>query len=206
MKSTGKFLGAFLALLVAGQAPPAEAASANIAAELAKMANPSLQVFPWLQVGTSRDTDVAGFLGLQNLAVVSGTSAYSGGALMNVVTLGKEDIFGIKGLHLMSLGFGTDRKLASVVFLVDRGYQGKNIEPLIRKIAERYSSIARPVLVKDDFSEAKDEYILYDLTKFVIEVAIPEGDGRVTVTFATRKVYEDMRKADRTDFVLRKLK
>jgi hypothetical protein len=81
---------------------------------------------------------------------------------------------------------------------IDRGWQDRNIAPLLRSLSSRYSSITEPVTIGDPESEATDRTVLFDIGRFIIEVQIPQHGTFVTATFTTKALLHRMRSADRT--------
>ena len=187
-----------------GGAPQALADVAR--GQLNKLAVRALPVMPWLVVGVTKANMVAAKVQNQKLMVVNGTFAHTGGPLINLASP-IDDVFpGETGLRLVSMGFEQDQKLAAVTFLVERGCRDKDLEPLIRRIAARYSAYAAPIRVGDNRGDNGDWYVLFDLGRFTVEIAVPEDSKRARVVFATREIYESMRHADGTaDLLLPKL-
>lgn len=170
--------------------------------QINKLAVKVLPVMPWLIVGSSKLNQVSARLEQMKVVSISGVFAHTGGPLINAVhPIG--DLFpGEEGLRIASLGFEKDNHLVSVVFVVERGFQSKNIEPLIRRMESRYSSMAQPIRVGDDRGDNKDRYVLFDLGRYTVEILIPQHGQRARVIFATREIYEEMKRADRTGDLL----
>ncbi|BCU08452.1 hypothetical protein [Allochromatium tepidum] len=176
--------------------------SPQVAQELYKHALTSLPVLPsGVSLGTSTPRSVRP--DLQRLidggAILSeGVSAYTSGALMNVAQTYGDGLAGELGLRLMSLNFGRDQTLALVFFMVQRGWQDQNVEPLIDRLVERYGPYTSPIFVQDGRGENSDRYVLFNLERFIVEIAIPENGSFSQVTLATREVYEMIKKQEGT--------
>ena len=185
-------------VLVFGQPYGVEAAPQGIQGQMNRLAINALPVFPWLVVGATKEQQVLTYLRSMGVSALPGVFAHTGGPLINVVTFAGEGFAGETGLRIVSMGFEQNNRLASVVFLVDRGYQDKNLDPLLQRMNARYAAHAQPIMVGDTRGESADRYVLYDLGRYTVELAIPEHGQRFKVTFATRKLYEEMKIANGT--------
>lgn len=158
----------------------------------------ALPVFDWLVVGQSTTRSVKP--GLENLngALVDGTFAYTGGRLYNVASLTHSGIEGEGGLRMMSLGFDRARILASVQLIVERGFREEHVESFVSRWSQRYRAYAEPIVLSDPRGDSLDRYVLFDLGRYVAEIRIPQFGTFFQATYATREVYEEMKKADGT--------
>lgn len=180
--------------------------SPQVSQEIYKHALTSLPVLPsGLALGSSTQDSVRSELQpwIDGGAIVNeGVSAYTSGTLLNVAQAYGDGIAGELGLRLMSLNFERDRTLGLVFFMVQRGWQDRNVEPLIDRLVERYSMYTSPILVKDGRGENSDQYILLNMERFIVEIAIPEKGSFAQVTFATREIYEAIKKQEGTSDLL----
>jgi len=186
------------------QAAPLESGATEIgSAGLNKFTLQTLPVFRWLVIGESTTHSVLPKLQQKNLLIEQDTFAYDPqGVLINASKLLGPGIEGDTGLRIMSLGFGKDRRLESVTMLVERGWKDKNVGPLCDRMQARYGAHAHPMVIQDGRGEATDTYTLYDLGRFVVEVAVPQNGSFASVIFATKDLYKKMKRADRTDELL----
>ncbi|NVZ11496.1 hypothetical protein HW932_19790 [Allochromatium humboldtianum] len=197
------FLSIFMLML--GSVPSAWAQSGGspqVSQEIYKHALTSLPVLPsGISLGTSTTRSVRP--DLQRLtdggAILNeGVSAYTSGALLNVGQTYGDGLAGELGLRLMSLNFERDQTLALVFFMVQRGWQDQNVEPLIDRLVERYALYTSPIFVQDGRGDNADRYVLFNLERFIVEIAIPENGSFAQVTLATRERYETIKKQEGT--------
>lgn len=189
---------AFILALVLGGGLSAPVMAESARGHLNKMAIRALPVMPWLVLGVTKPQAVSQRLSQQNMPVIEGTFAHTGGPLINTMSIGNDVFPGEVGLRIVSMGFEKDQRLASVTFMVDRGFKDVNLQPLIQRISQRYAGYAAPVRVGDDRGDNGDWYVLFDLGRYTVEIAVPEQSKRARVVFATREIYEQMRQADST--------
>ena len=163
----------------------------------------TLPVFPWLIL---QETTISNIQNNVQRLVNSepgithawGDSAITGGDVLNVNKSLGGGLLGETDLRILSIAFNPSRKLELVTFMVDRGWKNRNVQPLIDKITERYATYASPVKIMDGKSEATDQYFVFDIGRFVIEIAVPQHGSFVPVYFTTKNTHRKMRVMDNT--------
>ena len=163
----------------------------------------SVPVFSWLTVGSSTHSSVRG--PIQSMLSATprpwfreGPSDITGGTFMNISHLQGNGMLDEVGLRILTIVFDTERIAQLVMFSVDRGWQDKNLKPLINRITSRYSHMTDPVVVQDGESEATDFFVFFDMGKFVVEIQVPQHGTFLTVNFTTKAIHQKMRMADGT--------
>ncbi len=170
---------------------------------------PSLPVFSWLSVGETTKAQLMPKLQQvitsqqSHVMVTSGDSAETGGEFVNLASASKAGLMGIPGCQIVNINFGSDGKAQLVTWSVDRGWNDKNVQPLIATLTNRYSAISRPVVLRDSDSEATDTTILFDIGRFIVELQVPQHGSLLTATFTTKSMLAQLRAADRTIDILR---
>ena len=165
---------------------------------------PSLPVFSWLSVGETTKTDLMPKLQQvissqkSHVMVTSGDSAETGGEFINLASSSKSGLFGILGCQIVNIDFGTDGKAQLVTWSVDRGWNDKNVQPLVATLTNRYSAISSPVVLRDSESEATDTTIFFDIGRFIVELQVPQHGSLLTATFTTKSMLTQLRTADRS--------
>lgn len=176
--------------------------------EFNKLAVKSLPVFGWLIVGESTESSVRPVLqstlnsGMGAIFNEGESEITQGGSLLSLSQVGGPGIEGEDGLRLLSMAFGRDRKLAWVSWMVERGVRDARVEPLINRMIARYGSQATPITVADTRGEATDFYVLFDMGRFIVEVAVPQHGTFATVLFCTRAIYDILKREEGTDDLL----
>jgi len=163
----------------------------------------SIPVFPWLSLGKTScqqaRTAIAQFSGV-GIISSGDASTITGGEFMNVtnVPLRMEAfLFGEPGLRAASIHCDPSpkgRTASYVVWMVERGERDRFLTPLINRLTQRYHNYAVPLSFSDGRGESEDRYILFDLGRFVVEIALPQDQEKAYVTFASRSIYEQTRK------------
>lgn len=168
-----------------------------------KMAMTSLPVMPWLSIKQTHITSAQAKA--QTIASSApGTmneqsdSIVTGGAAITLALGTSKGLFGEKGFRIMSMAFNPGRTLELVTFMFDRGWNDENIKPLLERVKRKYEIYADPELVMDGESEASDRYYIFDIGRFVVELAVPQYGTFIPVYFTTKDTYRRMRMADST--------
>lgn len=163
----------------------------------------ALPVFPWLKIGQTTVNEVRG--PVQSMMNASpkpwfrqGASEITGGTFMSISTMAGRGIADEDGLRILTMVFDPSQRAQLAIFVVDKGWNNANVQPLINRITSRYASFAAPVRIQDGESEATDAYYLFDIGRYVIEIAIPQHGTNATVYFATKELHRKVRMADRT--------
>lgn len=163
----------------------------------------SVPVFPWLNIGQTTLQNAQG--PIQAMLSSSppplfreGPSEITGGSFMTVSSLHGSGMLGETGLRVLTIVFDKNKCAQLAIFVVDRGWNNANTQPLLNRIAERYSSYAEPVRIQDAQSDATDVYYFFDLGRFVIEISVPQFGDFLQVVFTTKEIHAQMRMADRT--------
>lgn len=161
----------------------------------------SLPVTPWLSLRESTISSVQQKLqqiidARPGIVPQWGDSQITGGALVTVSSVAGAGLLGEKGLRIFSLNFDLSQKLELVIFMFERGFGGANIGITLDRVARRFSKYASPIKIMDNTSEAADKYYIFDIGRFVIEVAIPQFGTFVTVNFSSKDTHKKMRIAD----------
>ena len=170
---------------------------------------PALPVFPWLSVGETKKVQLLPKLQQiissepAHVMVTSGSSADTGGEFVNLASVSKAGLLGIPGCQIVNIDFAADGKAQLVTWFVDRGWNDKNVQPLIVSLSKRYSAISPPRFLRDSETEATDTTILFDIGRFIVELQVPQHGSLLTVTFTTKTILAQLRTADRTIDVLR---
>lgn len=153
---------------------------------------PYIEVFSWLSVGPGPNNITTHFNRAADDGAMfeEGTFAYTGGGLRNAGHI--RDLFGQRGLRMISIGYGDDGVAAVRLFVLR-----DQIEALIRSYTSKFELHSPAIKVADGRGENEDRYVLFDLSwDYVAEIAVPQHGTFCIATFATRDVYEQMRGAD----------
>ncbi|KLR58999.1 hypothetical protein OX89_04225 [Diaphorobacter sp. J5-51] len=168
----------------------------------------SLPVFPWLSLLESTPTKIQSHV--QTLITSApgilhawSDSGVTGGDALNISKPLGSGLLGEQDLKILSMAFNASRKLELVTFMVDRGWKNANAQPLVNRITSRYSMYASPVRIMDGESEATDQYFLFDIGKFVIEIAVPQHGSFLPVYFTTKEIHKKIRTMDGTYDIFR---
>lgn len=165
---------------------------------------PSVPVFPWLTIGeTSYDAAKAVY---QRMLTSSsprpwfreGASEITGGTFMTISELSSKGMAGELGLKVITTVFDTQKKAQMAIFLLDRGWNDANVNPLIARMEGRYTLYADPIRVQDDRGESSDYYIIFDMGRFIVEISIPQHGTFLSVYFTTKELHRKIRIADGT--------
>lgn len=81
--------------------------------------------------------------------------------VVNLASVSKAGLLGIPGCHIVNIDFAADGKAQLVTWFVDRGWNDKNVQPLIVSLSKRYSAISPPRFLRDSETEATDLTILF---------------------------------------------
>lgn len=180
-----------------------EVVASRLRGEHNKLIVQALPVLPWLVVGESSANTVKTELVRHDELRIgsSGVSAVTGGPLLNLAERKLRLASGaasIPGLRVLSLNFNPEgeQRLSYVSYMVERGTRDRFVQPMIERLVVAYQNYAKPIRVKDDRGETTDQYILFDLGRYVVEVSLGEGGVFFNVTFATRAIYERIRHAN----------
>ena len=184
-----------------GQAPKRTAQSPMNEAQRQMLT--TLPVFPWLVLQQSTTSSIQSNVqalvnSVQGITHTWGGSEITGGETLNINKVLGEGLLGEKDLRILSISFSPSRKLELVTFMVDRGWKNANVQPLIDRISARYAMYASPVKIMDGQSEATDQYFVFDIGRFVIEIAVPQHGTFIPVYFTTKEIHRKMRITDNT--------
>lgn len=162
---------------------------------------PSIPVFPWLHVGQTTLSEVRG--PVQSLMNASprpwfrdGTSEITGGTYISVSSLAGQGVANEEGLRILTMVFDKSQRAQLAIFVVDKGWKDANVQPLIKRLSQRYASYAKPARLQDGDSDATDYYVFFDIGKFCIEIAVPQHGSNATVHFTTKDLHKQLRIAD----------
>lgn len=164
----------------------------------------SLPVLPWSSVDETMFSDVqAPIQAMKNqyggaLLVSSGPSAETGGTFINLSSIAKGGLLNEPGLQFITLDFNESRRLQMVTLRFDRGWNDKNIAPLLERMSRRYGNLATPTVLGDPESEARDRVVLFEIGKFVVEVRLPQHGTYVSSTFTSKAILKRLRSIDGT--------
>ena len=169
----------------------------------------SIPVLPWLKIGETTMTQVRPPIQQMittyggALLVKEGDSVETGGTFINLASAKESGLLNEQGLRVLTLDFDQSQRAQMAVFMVNRGWKDKNIEPLVSRMVRRYSNLATPVSITDPNSEASDKTILFPIGKFVIEIQLPQHGTFATVTFTTKAILARLRTIDGTLHLLK---
>jgi len=163
----------------------------------------AIPVFPWLQIGQTTLSEMRGPVQAMLSAnprpwYRDGPSEITGGTFMTVSTLAGNGVANEDGLRIFTTVFDTNQRAQLAIFVVEKGWNDANVQPLIKRMTARYSAYASPVRIQDGESDATDYYIFFDIGRFCIEITIPQHGTNATVYFTTKEIHRKLRMADRT--------
>jgi len=163
----------------------------------------SIPVFPWLLIGQTTLSEMRG--PVQALLNANprpwyrdGASEITGGTYMTISTLAGNGVANEDGVRIFTTVFDKNQRAQLAIFVVDKGWNDVNVQPLLKRMTARYASYASPVRIQDGDSEATDYYYYFDIGRFCIEIAIPQHGTNATVYFTTKEIHRQLRMADRT--------
>lgn len=163
----------------------------------------SLPVTSWLSVCQTTTAQVQANLQRivnQHPGIIPnwGQSEITGGPSVTISSAVGHGLLDEKGLRIFSLIFDPSNRLELVTFMFDRGWAEANVDPLVKRITRQFSRYATPAILMDNDSEASDKYFVFDIGKFVIEIAVPQFGTFIPVYFTTKDTHRRMRIADST--------
>lgn len=189
-----------LALAAALTLPPGSASGQSKAAKHLVAAIP---VFPWLQIGQTTLSEMRGPVQAMLSAnprpwYRDGPSEITGGTFLTISTLAGNGVANEDGLRIFTTVFDRNQRAQLAIFVVEKGWNDANVQPLIKRMTARYAAYASPVRIQDGDSDATDYYIFFDIGRFCIEITIPQHGTNATVYFTTKEIHRQLRLADRT--------